>query len=92
MQMFKIMGLLVTKNNIFKGFGHIGALQPSWSCDRDHIYKLMPSYHGGSTYNLALISHAVSEKKMFENNGHIHVYSPGAGADNHLGSKSFSKM
>ena len=28
---------------------------------------------------------------MFENNGHIHVYSPGAGADNPLGSKSFQK-
>ena len=28
---------------------------------------------------------------MFENNGHIHVYSPGAGADNPLGSKFFQK-
>ena len=29
----------------------------------------------------ALIGQAVSEK-MFENNGHIQVYSPGTGADN----------
>ena len=26
----------------------------------------------------------VSEKKMFENNGYIHVYSPDTGADNHM--------
>ena len=26
------------------------------------------------------------EKKIFENGGHLHVYSPGAGADNPLGS------
>ena len=30
---------------------------------------------------------AVSEKKMFENNGHIHEYSPKAGAENALGVK-----
>ena len=28
---------------------------------------------------------------MLENNGHIHVYSTGAGADNPLGSKVFQK-
>ena len=28
---------------------------------------------------------------MFENNGHIHVYSPGARADNPLGSNFFQK-
>ena len=32
-----------------------------------------------------LIGQVISEK-MFENNGYIHVYSPGAGADNPLGS------
>ena len=32
---------------------------------------------------------AVSEKKMFEYYGHIHVYSPGAGADNPPGAKIF---
>ena len=30
--------------------------------------------------NLALIGRVVSEKKMFENYVHIHVYSPSAGA------------
>ena len=39
---------------------------PSWPCDHDH---------------LALIGQVVSETKMFENNGHLHVYSPGIGAD-----------
>ena len=38
---------------------------------------------------LALIGLAVSEKKMFEYYGHIHVYSPGAGADNPPAAKIF---
>ena len=25
---------------IFKGFYHIWAWRPSWSCDLDHLYKL----------------------------------------------------
>ena len=40
---------------------------------------------------LALIGLAVSEKKMFQYYGHIHVFSPGAGADNPLGPKYFLK-
>ena len=39
--------------------------------------------------NLALIGQAVLEKKIVENGGHIHVYSPGAGADKPLGSIYF---
>ena len=31
----------------------------------------------------------VSEKKIFENNDYIHVYSPGTGADNPLRSNFF---
>ena len=46
---------------------------------------------GGSTYNLALISPVVSETKMFENNGYLLVYTPGARADNPLGSFYFVK-
>ena len=33
----------------------------------------------------------LAEKKMFQYYGHIHVYSPGAGADNPLGPKYFVK-
>ena len=40
--------------------------------------------------SLALIGQAVSEK-LFQYYGHIHVYSPGAGADNPLGPKYFHK-
>ena len=36
--------------------------------------------------NLVLIGQVVSEKKLFKNKRHIHVYSPVAGADNPLGS------
>ena len=32
--------------------------------------------------NLPLIGHAVSGKKMFENNGHKHAFSTRTGADN----------
>ena len=39
---------------------------------------------------MALIDQAVSVEKMFENDGHINVYSPGAGEDNPLGSNIFS--
>ena len=39
--------------------------------------------------NLALIGQTDLEKKIFVNGGHIHVYSPGAGADNPLGSIFF---
>ena len=53
--------------------------------------KFVPTSQNGPTLNLALIGQAVYEKKMFENNGHIHVYSPGAGADNPLASIFFKK-
>ena len=39
MPSFKIIGLLVLEK-IFKGFYHIWACRPSWSCDLDHLYKL----------------------------------------------------
>ena len=61
---FKIVDLLVLENKIFKGFFNKWTWRPSWSCDLDHLYKL-----------LALISQAVFETVMFENNGHIHGYS-----------------
>ena len=38
---------------------------------------------------LALIGQAVSGEKMFHYYGNIHVYSPGAGADNPPGAKIF---
>ena len=41
-----------------------------------------------SGFREALIGQAVSEK-MFEYYGHIHVYRPGAGADNPPGAKIF---
>ena len=40
---------------------------------------------------MSLIGQAVSQKKMFENNGHVHVYSPGEVPDNPVGSKCFQK-
>ena len=68
MQSFKITGLLVLEKKIFKGFYHIWAWRPSWSCDLDRLYKLsfpLPKEAPHNNY-LALISQAVSEEKMFE--------------------------
>ena len=50
-----------------KGFYHIWAWQPSWSCDLDHLYKLsFPLPKDAPQKNLALIGQAVSEEKTFE--------------------------
>ena len=49
-------------------------------CDLDHLTKL----YFPLPRNLVLICHAALEKTKFENNVHIHVYSPGAGADTPL--------
>ena len=53
------------------------------------IKKNVPSSEGDTKWNLALIGHAVSEKKMyvplFSN-----MYSPGAGADKPLWSMFFN--
>ena len=60
-----------------KMFPHMGV-----SCDLGHLYKLsFPPIQGGSKLILASIGKAIFEKKNFENGGHIHVYSPGEGAD-----------
>ena len=37
---FMKIGPLVLEKKIFKGFYHIWAWRPSWSCDLDHLYKL----------------------------------------------------
>ena len=42
------------------------------------IHIFIPPSKEASTYNLALIGKPVSEK-MFESDGHIHVFSPGQG-------------
>ena len=41
--------------------------------------NFVPPSQGGSLLNLSLIDQAVSVEKMFENGGHIYVYSPGQG-------------
>ena len=82
----KIIGVLVLEK-VFKDAYHIWAWRPSWSCDLDSLYIFFHSQRGSIWY-LALIGQAVSEK-IFANGGHIHVYSPGAGADYPLGSIVF---
>ena len=68
MPSFKIIGFLVLQKKIFKGFYHIWALRPSWSCDLDHLYKLLfPLVKEAPNEILDLIGQAILEEKMFEN-------------------------
>ena len=74
----------------FKSFYHIWAWRPSWSCDLDHLHKLSFPLPKKILHKIwASLAKLVSEKKLFENNDHIHVYSPGTGADNPLRSNVF---
>ena len=90
MPSFKIIGLLVLKKNIFKGFsiyshgGHFGQVTLTINTN-----FRSPSTNVG--LNAALIGHAVAEK-MFRYYSHIHVYIPQAEADNHLGLNIFIKI
>ena len=88
---FKMIGFSFLEKKTFKGFYHISAWRPPWSYDHGFYTIYVPTSHEGPALNLALIGQVVNEKKMFENNGHIHVYSPGAGANNPLAS-FFSKI
>ena len=63
---------------------HIWAWQPSWSCDLDHLYKLsipLPEEAPHEIWHLLAF-----QRRCLKSNGHTHVYSPRAGADNPLGS------
>ena len=88
---FKIIGLPVLEKKIFEGFYHIWTWRPSWSCDLDHLYKLSLPLPKEAPHEIWLwLAKRVLDRKIFENGLHIHVYSPGAGADNPLVSTFFS--
>ena len=53
------------------------------------MHALVPPSYRCLVSNLALIGQAVSEKKIFEYHGYIHVYCPRVGADQPLRSKYF---
>ena len=82
MPIFQIIGLLVLKKKIFKNFviyshgGHLGHVTNDYLCKLSLFLRMLHIKFG-------LIGQAVLEK-TFEYFGHIHVYSPGAGADNPL--------
>ena len=38
MSSFIDIGLPVLEKKVFKGFNHIWAWRPSWSCDLDYLY------------------------------------------------------
>ena len=58
--------------------GHLGHV--TWTIYINFRFPFSRRLH----MKLALISQMISEK-MFENNGHIHLYRHGAGADNPMG-------
>ena len=66
----------------FTIYGHVGHLVNVTK--NIFLYKFTPPPKEGPR-SLALICQCISVKKELENNGHIHVSSPGARADNALG-------
>ena len=64
---FVEIGLLVLEKKIFKGFYHIWAWRPSWSCDQHHVNKFSCSlYLKFFIQNLVQNGTVVSEKIWFE--------------------------
>ena len=57
---------MVLEKKISKGFYHILAWQPSWSCDPDLTNKLIFTHPKGSTCNLVSIDPVVSEMSIDE--------------------------
>ena len=53
------------RRTFFKGFYHIWAWRPSWSCDLDFLY----THWFPLPIDASLGGQAVSEKKIFENGG-----------------------
>ena len=69
-----------------KGFYHILARRPSWTCDLDYLYIHWSPHPKDASY-MALTGQVVSEEKMFEYYGDIHlIYCPGMGAYEPMGS------
>ena len=61
------IGLLVPEKKILTGFHHIGAWQPSWSCDQHYVIRFCISlYLKAFIQNLVQIDTVVSEKIQFE--------------------------
>ena len=75
----------ISRRRFLKGFtiyehgGNLG--HGTWTI----LYKLYYPFPGRLHMIFVLIGQAVSEKMMFENNSHIHAFSPGAGADEPMG-------
>ena len=55
----------VQEKKIFKGFYHIWAWRPFWSCDQHHINNLHTMYLKAYKQNLVNNGLEVSEKSMF---------------------------
>ena len=71
------------------GRGNKSLFEASGSHDHDHLYKLLFLLSMEASQELASIGQAVLE--MFEDNGHMHVYSRGTGADEDLMSNFLHK-
>ena len=89
MQSLMIIGLLGLYEKILKVFfiygrgGHLGHVT------RTIYINFLSPFPRRLHINLALIGQAVLQKKIFENGGHIHVYSPKAGGEFSPGVQSF---
>ena len=76
----KIIGLPVPEKKICEVFTIYGPPRPSWSFDLDHLYISLSPFPWRLHMKLCF-DWPSGFREMFENGGHIHLYSPGAGAD-----------
>ena len=66
------------KKKILKEFYHMWVLGPSWSCDQDHFHIFCPFFPRNLQMKFGFYWPS-DFRKIFENNGHVHVYSQGQG-------------
>ena len=71
------IGLPVPEKKILKGFYHIWAWRPSWSCDKHHVIRFAFPF----IKNLVQIGKVASEKIRFE---FLYVHDLGARSRNDL--------
>ena len=70
--------LWLCRRRFLKGFYHVRAWWPAWSCDQDapsnfclHHLTFVALAYGGSIWNLVLIGPKVSDERMFEDCGRL---------------------
>ena len=68
MPSFKVIGISLPEKTVFKGFYHIWAWRPLWSCDLDHLNKFSFPHPKEAPHEIQLQSAQwLLRKKKFKN-------------------------